>query len=93
MNPDYLKYVFVYFLTDPQYDAKTITQKINQTIEGKESVFAPFSESYLTSEAEYQNPIYFYAFIILLGVGLITVSYTHLDVYKRQHYTCEISFF
>ncbi len=74
MNPDYLKYVFVYFLTDPQYDAKTITQKINQTIEGKESVFAPFSESYLTSEAEYQNPIYFYAFIILLGVGLIIIE-------------------
>ena len=47
------------FLTDPQYDAKTITQKINQTIEGKESVFASISESYLTSEAEYQNPIYF----------------------------------
>lgn len=74
MIPDKLKYIYVYFLIDPQYNAEKVANDINKTIVGRESSFIPYNNSFLTESQEYQNPAYFYLFSSLVCIGLLIIE-------------------
>lgn len=84
MNPERLKYVYVYFLSDPSKEAEQVASEINQVIDGEESVFLPYNESYLTDTKEYLNPFYFYVYSAIAWIAFLLIEIAFIQINKKR---------
>lgn len=84
MNPSRLKYVYVYFLSDPSKEAGQVASEINQVIDGEESVFLPYNESYLTESKEYLNPFYFYVYSAIAWIAFLLIEIAFIQINKKR---------
>lgn len=85
MKPDKLKYVYVYFLTDPQYDTQEVAQNINKIVKSQESQFVSHNDSFLVETQDYQNPMYFYILSGLVCIGLFVIEVSMILMNQKRH--------
>ena len=90
-HDDYLKYVYIYFMTDASKDNQAIADQVNQLLGGKYSTFVAYPDSVLNTST---TPISSYSTLSYVIVGIMVIGvigiYMLMLILQRKTYNKEV---